>query len=85
VCVYFCKKEEDLYEFLRCHECGKELANELTYEKHMIHHLPEDKRPFKCECCLRGFASKAELQSHERIHLPDEERLASVCDTCGKK
>jgi KRAB domain-containing zinc finger protein len=74
-----------MYAFLRCHECGKELANEVTYEEHMVHHLPEHERPFKCEHCLKGFASKAKLQSHKRIHLPDEEKFSSVCDTCGKK
>ncbi|XP_021931003.1 zinc finger protein 154-like isoform X2 [Zootermopsis nevadensis] len=69
----------------KCRECGKELANEVTYEEHMIRHLPEHKRPFRCELCLRGFANKGKLQYHMRIHLPDEEKLASVCDTCGKK
>jgi len=69
----------------RCHECGKELASELTYEKHIIHHLPEDKRPFKCEHCLRRFVYKESLKAHLRSHLPDIEKYAFACNACGKK
>jgi uncharacterized Zn-finger protein len=69
----------------RCHECGKELASEVTYEKHMMQHLPDHKRPFKCEHCLRGFACKRDLKSHQRSHLPDNEKYTSICNICGKK
>ncbi|KAJ4440485.1 hypothetical protein ANN_08626 [Periplaneta americana] len=70
----------------RCRHCGKELASELTYQKHMVRHIPDQERPFKCEHCYKGFATKSELQSHnDRIHQPKDESLASICDLCGKK
>ncbi|XP_069704130.1 zinc finger protein 774-like [Periplaneta americana] len=70
----------------KCRHCGKELASELTYQKHMVRHIPDQERPFKCEHCYKGFATKSELQSHnDRIHQPKDESLASICDLCGKK
>ena len=54
-----------------CPHCAYETANSrITLTNHIYaRHTPENKKPFQCQHCSRGFAQKAHLHIHcEKVH-----------------
>lgn len=70
---------EDLHQ---CEVCGKELTL-ARLKSHLLTHIAEEDRQFKCNECPRAFYKKYMLESHVKSqHQKDQTHF--VCDICGK-
>lgn len=75
-------KGEDVY---KCNECKLNYKTQQAYDKHMKNKHGENSTKFICSVCGRSFKEKQILKNHEKIHLPDEEKLKYPCKFCEKK
>ena len=50
----------------KCKICGKILASDVTFSKHM--HMHNNVKPYKCSHCSRSFIQKITCQIHELTH-----------------
>lgn len=60
----------------KCEKCAQFLSMSLLKQFHMTQHLIErtdDKKPYMCNVCNKGFGTKISLRNHEEIHS-DEKR-----------
>ena len=63
-----------------CEMCGK-IFNKSQMRKHMLQiHTENDKKPFICELCGKGFINKQKLKYHMNTHTGNK---PFVCDLCG--
>lgn len=75
-------KDKDGY---KCNECKLNYKTQQAYDKHMRTKHGENAIKFICSICGRSFKEKQILKNHEKIHLPDEEKLKYPCTFCEKK
>ncbi|CRL00467.1 CLUMA_CG013729, isoform A [Clunio marinus] len=61
-----------------CPECGKELSSLSAVSSH-INWIHKIKREFKCETCLKMFATKGSLKEHVKIHSNIKEHVCVIC------
>ncbi|KAL6471106.1 hypothetical protein MHYP_G00197560 [Metynnis hypsauchen] len=69
-----------------CEKCGKKYRFPKALERHILSHSEKKKEPRPCKTCGKSFI---DLESHERIHLPEHMPLHGMvkpfmCDRCGK-
>ncbi|XP_070490842.1 gastrula zinc finger protein XlCGF26.1-like [Chironomus tepperi] len=69
----------------RCTECNLHYKTIVAYEKHLEKKHGENAEKFICSQCGRSFKEKQILKNHERVHLPDEQKLKYPCSYCDKK
>lgn len=69
----------------KCNQCGKMLTCPKILQYHIQNHLPESKRPLACSQCPRRFSYSSALVAHAISHQPESERIAHICDECGKE
>ncbi|VVC35941.1 Hypothetical protein CINCED_3A004454 [Cinara cedri] len=62
-----------------CQECGKSLANRLSFLIHQRTHTGE--KPHACKFCDRTFSQISSKQYHERTHTGE---TTHHCEFCGK-
>lgn len=75
-------KDEDGY---KCNECKLSYKTQQAYDKHVNKKHGANAIKFICSVCGRSFKEKQILKNHEKIHLPDEEKLKYPCKFCHKK
>lgn len=68
----------------KCPECNKMLTCPKILQYHMQNHLPEAERPLACAQCPRRFSYSSALVAHAISHQPVDQRVAHICDECGK-
>lgn len=71
-------------EAFKCPECSEILTCPKILQYHIQNHLPEARRPLSCKECPRRFSYASALAAHTLIHQPEHERVAHICDECGK-
>lgn len=66
-------------EYFKCPHCPEIPTLRKDYKAHMKSH---DEELHSCDVCKKRFQNKYFLQTHKRIHVPEEERkfLCTVCD-----
>ena len=65
---YLNKHIRTVHEKLPCVTCGK-LVPKSRMKTHMtIFHTENSQKPFNCEFCGKGFATKVTFQEHTNIH-----------------
>lgn len=70
-------------EHFKCDLCSNSCSTKLAMERHMQQvHRKGSSCMFTCETCLKTFAKKTTLQTHQKIHLV--QRPAYDCTLCGK-
>ncbi|KAL9703861.1 hypothetical protein quinque_007379 [Culex quinquefasciatus] len=69
-----------------CPVCGKRFKWTTSLSKHMKHHTKhihsyshEDKKPFSCQYCSKGFTQKCNLEKHERVHTGEKPFRCNIC------
>lgn len=69
-----------------CEVCGMSFWSNYELKMHIINRHGETRayadNPLKCEICSKGFARKALLDRHQRMHTKEN---PFPCDVCGKK
>ena len=65
----------------KCPDCSAEFSQVGVMRDHLF--SEHKKNPFSCPVCVRTFRRKPFLNSHIRIHGPDEQ--LHVCRICAKK
>lgn len=50
-----------------------------------MRHIPKSERKFCCTTCDKIFITKDALKSHERSHIPIEDRKIYHCGVCELK
>lgn len=53
--------------------------------KHKFKHIPKADRKYPCSSCEKTFKTKETLKSHERSHIPVQERKIFNCEVCNMK
>ena len=64
-----------------CEHCGKICKTDETFKRHMILHLPNEDKPFKCSVCGKGFPTRTNLNIHSVVHNSINQY---ICEYCGK-
>jgi uncharacterized Zn-finger protein len=65
-----------------CEHCGKICKTDKTFKRHMILHLPNEDKPFKCNVCGKGFPTRNNLNRHSvELHNSINQY---ICGYCGK-
>lgn len=67
----------------QCPTCDKAFTRSDHLKRHVMTHIPADKRPFKCSRCNRCFNLVEELKAHSYDHPPDPTR-PHTCNICGE-
>lgn len=75
-------KEENNYT---CFDCKLYYKTRPAYDKHMENKHGKNAVSWVCSTCGRCFKEKQILKNHERIHLPDDQKLTFPCKFCEKK
>ncbi|KAK3096091.1 hypothetical protein FSP39_023082, partial [Pinctada imbricata] len=68
-------------EKFSCSVCHKVCKSAITYKHHMRLHLPNDKKPYQCSICGKGYPTAKSLGVHETTH---SDKLHAFCEYCGK-
>ncbi|XP_017143351.1 zinc finger protein weckle [Drosophila miranda] len=71
----------------KCDICRKTYKKPNAYKKHMldVHNvMPDDLPNLECKQCGAIFPTVAQLQTHERTHLPAKEKADNSCPHCSK-
>ncbi|XP_063706441.1 zinc finger protein 189-like [Culicoides brevitarsis] len=66
-----------------CNECSKVFFKKGHFELHVRIHLPEDQRPFKCECG-KSFINPAKFREHKLEHENPAKIVLHTCEVCQK-
>jgi len=65
-----------------CEVCGMECQNG-QYKRHMMtKHASEDKKPFYCSLCQKGFVDRPNYQTHMYTHTGEKPHKCKFCDRC---
>merc|ERR1712029_1259018 len=72
-------------KFFPCVLCGVKLRKEHQKIHDLIHHTPEDKKPYVCPQCvpLKGFATKQYFDEHMNIHLGLKPYSCKLCQNAA--
>ncbi|XP_038108539.1 zinc finger protein 180 isoform X1 [Culex quinquefasciatus] len=57
--------------------CGKYYVEQRSLDIHSYSH--EDKKPFSCQYCSKGFTQKCNLEKHERVHTGEKPFRCNIC------
>ncbi|CAH4023187.1 unnamed protein product [Pieris brassicae] len=70
---------------IQCPHCPEKIPNAMANWSHYRERHPDKKYPVRdhhvCQCCGKGFATKAGLESHNASHSNE---YAHKCSVCGK-
>jgi hypothetical protein len=66
-----------------CPTCDKAFTRSDHLKRHVLTHIPPDKRPFKCSRCNRCFNLVEDLKAHSYEHPPDPMKPLN-CEICGE-
>jgi RNase P subunit RPR2 len=70
-------------DLLQCDFCTHTGSTKVSMERHMKQlHMQKSAKGFSCKVCLKTFAKKIVLLTHEKIHL--NKRPTCECPHCGK-
>ncbi len=65
----------------QCKTCNKSFKKKSKLNRHMITHLPAEKKPqFPCSICCKVYHEKGTLKMHEDGHS----RTTTKCEICNK-
>uniref|UniRef100_A0A182MY12 Transcription factor grauzone n=1 Tax=Anopheles dirus TaxID=7168 RepID=A0A182MY12_9DIPT len=69
-----------------CPVCKKMMTTPRILRFHVQNHLPEEKRPLRCELCPRRFSYVSALLVHASTHREEneEKRVYHLCQVCGR-
>uniref|UniRef100_A0A182M3E2 Transcription factor grauzone n=2 Tax=Anopheles culicifacies TaxID=139723 RepID=A0A182M3E2_9DIPT len=73
-------------EAFECSICKKMMTTPRILKSHMLNHLPEEERPYKCELCPRRFGYVSALLVHASTHREENEKkgVYHLCYSCGR-
>uniref|UniRef100_A0A182QAG4 Transcription factor grauzone n=1 Tax=Anopheles farauti TaxID=69004 RepID=A0A182QAG4_9DIPT len=73
-------------EAFECPICKKMMTTPRILRFHVQNHLPEEKRPLRCELCPRRFSYVSALLVHASTHRKENEtkRVYHLCQVCGR-
>ncbi|EDS33984.1 gastrula zinc finger protein 5-1 [Culex quinquefasciatus] len=57
--------------------CGKYYVEQRSLDIHSYSH--DDKKPFSCQYCSKGFTQKCNLEKHERVHTGERPFRCNIC------
>lgn len=73
---------EDIKGPCTCDQCGHQSkSGQLLYFHILSFHTEDADKPYKCEICGKGFATKVRLLDHNNVHTDARPYL---CQHCGK-
>lgn len=75
-------KEENQYN---CFHCKLNYKTLPALQKHLENKHGENAVKWVCSTCGRSFKEKQILKNHEKVHLPDDQKLTFPCKICEKK
>jgi len=68
---------------ITCEHCGEKFTKKAFYKRHMISkHGPEDKKPYYCSQCNKGFMSSQPYSTHMNGHTGKKPHKCKFCDRC---
>jgi hypothetical protein len=64
-----------------CSTCGKIFNNTFNLKLHVLNmHTADDKKPYRCDVCQKGFITRPKLQDHMNIHLDLKPHKCRYCE-----
>ncbi|XP_014355940.2 zinc finger protein 37 homolog [Papilio machaon] len=72
-------KNSHQFEEMECDLCNKKFRNKQVLTQHITAVHEGKKKSFECKYCLKTFCTRANLYSHEQIHLDTKKWPCSEC------